>query len=165
MRATLAITLLLSVLDGFCQINALVTRVKDGDTFVALWGGKTHNCRISNIDAPELNQAFGTVSRDSLSRKVLGRIVRLDSAKNDLYGRVLVNVHLDGTRLDSLIIRKGWAWHYGAYSHDAMLANCMELACTQGIGLWRCGKSAACPPWLYRQYNHLNRLRFCVGCQ
>lgn len=164
MRVLLLITFALSALDCFCQINARVIRVKDGDTFVALWNGKTYDCRISNIDAPELKQSFGITSKDSLSRLVLGKIILLDSLKKDLYGRVLVNVYLGGMRLDSLMIRNGWAWHYANYSHDVILENCMELACIQGAGLWRCGKSKVCPPWVYRKYNYRNRLRYCVGC-
>lgn len=164
MRTILLITLIMSTLDCFCQINARVTRVKDGDTFVALWNGKTHNCRILNIDAPEIKQSFGVASRDSLSKLILGKVVILDSLKKDLYGRVLVNVRIQNMRLDSLMIRNGWAWHYVNYSHDVVLKNCMEFACTQGSGLWRCGKSTVCPPWLYRQYNYRNRLRYCVDC-
>jgi micrococcal nuclease len=164
MRIFVFSTLILSVLDGFCQINAHVVRVKDGDTFVALWGGKTYNCRLTNIDAPELKQSYGVASKDSLSQLVLGKMVTLDSLKKDLYGRVLVNVRLGSVRLDSLLIRKGWAWHYVGFSHDAMLENAMEIACTQGVGLWRCGKSTVCPPWLYRHFKTRNHLRYCVGC-
>jgi micrococcal nuclease len=165
MRATLVITLLMSVLDGFCQINARVVRVKDGDTFVALWGGKSYNCRLLNVDAPELKQAFGEASSDSLANSILGKTVTLDSIKNDFYGRVLVNVHLGNIQLDSLMIRKGWAWHYANYSNDNILALAMQEAVFEGIGLWKCGVQNVCPPWFYRKYNFWNKQRYCTGCQ
>ncbi|MBX9852691.1 MAG: thermonuclease family protein [Cytophagaceae bacterium] len=164
MKTTLLIILMLFSLNSFCQIKARVIRVKDGDTFVALWKGQTIDCRISNIDAPELKQNFGMSSRDSLSKLVLGKMVMLSDIKKDLYGRMLVNVRIENVRLDSLIIRNGWAWHYANYSKDTILKDCMTLACSEGAGLWRCGKSKVCPPWLYRKYKHHNRMRYCKGC-
>jgi len=164
MKTTLLITLMLFNLNSFCQTKARVTRVKDGDTFVALWDGKLHDCRLLNIDAPELKQSFGVASKDSLTKLILGKMVILEGLKKDLYGRVLVNVQIQNMRLDSLMIRNGWAWHYVNYSHDPVLENCMLLARTQGAGFWRCGKSTVCPPWLYRHYNYRNRLRYCTGC-
>lgn len=164
MRLLLLFSFLLAFLYSFGQISARVIRVKDGDTFVGLWNGKTYDCRLLNVDAPEIKQAYGASSRDSLSKLILGKIVAIDSLKRDLYGRVLVDVRLGNIRLDSLLIVKGWAWHYSAYSKDAVLANGMEAACSQGLGLWRCGKSMVCTPWLYRQFNARNKRRYCTSC-
>jgi len=146
------------------QKTARVVRVKDGDTFVAVWGGKAYSCRLLNVDAPELGQDYGTASRDSVSKVILGKLVSLDSTKKDLYGRILINVRLGNIRLDSLMVRKGWAWHYINYSHDPALALAMQLAIYDGLGLWSCGAITVCPPWLYRGYSYRNRLRYCKGC-
>lgn len=146
------------------QTNALVTRVKDGDTFVARWNGNSYDCRLSNVDAPELKQAYGITSKDNLSKILFGKTVTLDSLKKDLYGRVLVNVRVDGMRLDSLMIRKGWAWHYVIYSRDPMLHLAMQEAANDRLGLWSCGVAKVCPPWLYRKYTYRNKLIFCKGC-
>ena len=164
MRLLLLFSFLLALSTSFGQISCRVIRVKDGDTFVGLWNGKTYNCRLAHIDAPELKQAYGISSRDSLSKIILGNIVAVDSLKKDLYGRVLVNVRFGNIMLDSLLIAKGWAWHYSAYSKDTVLAMGMVGACAQGVGLWRCGKSMACAPWLYRQFNARNKRRYCTGC-
>ena len=164
MRLLLLFSFLVSFTDTFSQISARVIRVKDGDTFVGLWKGKTYDCRLVHVDAPEIKQAYGISSRDSLSKLILGKMVAIDSLKRDLYGRVLVDVRLGNIRLDSLLIVKGWAWHYSAYSSDAMLADRMVYACIQGVGLWRCGKSIVCPPWVYRKFNARNKRRYCTDC-
>lgn len=164
MRLLLLFSFLLAFLTSFGQISCRVIRVKDGDTFVGLWNGKTYNCRLAHIDAPELKQAYGISSRDSLSKIILGNIVAVDSLKKDLYGRVLVDVRFGNIRLDSLLIVKGWAWYYATYSNDTMLINCMFYACIHGAGLWRCGKSIVCPPWVYRRFCARNRRRYCTGC-
>ena len=38
----------------FAQTPARVIKVKDGDTYVLLMHGKQINCRLANVDAPEL---------------------------------------------------------------------------------------------------------------
>jgi endonuclease YncB( thermonuclease family) len=164
MKAISIIIHLLVFGSSMAQKNALVRRVKDGDTFVAVWNGKVYNCRLLNVDAPELKQAYGVEARDSISNLILGKTVRLDSIKLDLYGRVLVDVWVGGQRLDSLAVCNGWAWHYAQYSKSEGLKDSMELACAKGLGLWRCGKSMACPPWLYRKFHYRERLRYCSGC-
>lgn len=164
MRTKLILFLVFISFCAVAQKNARVTRVKDGDTFVAVWNGKAYSCRLSNIDAPELSQAFGVTSKDNLSNLILGKVVALDSLKKDLYGRVLVDAWIDGMRLDSLMIRKGWAWYYTGYSKDLVLSLAMEEAVSDKLGLWSCGTNKVCPPWLYRHYNYRNRLMYCKGC-
>ena len=164
MRRLLFFSLLVSGTDAFSQIHARVIRVKDGDTFVGLWNGKTYNCRLAHADAPEIKQAYGIAARDSVSTVILGKIVTIDSLKQDLYGRVLVHVHVGKMRLDSLVIARGWAWQYVAYSKDKMLAGCMSAAAAAGLGLWGCGASMACPPWLYRKFNMWSKRRYSFGC-
>lgn len=151
MKTSFLVLLLLSCMDGFSQMNARVVRVKDGDTFVALWNAKLHNVRINHVDAPELKQNYGLAALDSLNHLINGKIVQLDSVKIDLYGREIANVYVNGLRLDSIMIAKGWAWHYTEYSKDVMLENCMIKACNQGVGLWRCGKDKVLAPWIYRR--------------
>ena len=165
MRTLFIIISTLVCTSAFAQVKALVTRVKDGDTFVAMWNGKRYDCRLSNVDAPELKQSFGEASRDSIDKLLLGKTIALDSLKRDFYGRVLVNVHLGNVRLDSLVVRKGWAWHYANYSNDNNLTLAMQEAVFEGIGLWKCGVQNVCPPWFYRKYNFWNKQRYCTGCQ
>ncbi len=165
MKTKLIIISILISSYALAQKNAFVSRVKDGDTFTAVWDGKEYTCRFSNLDAPELKQNFGRNSKDSLSKLLLGKRVSLDSIKQDLYNRVLVNVRMGYVRLDSLLIRNGWAWHYIQYSKDPVLHLAMQEAAHNGIGLWHCGIYKVCPPWLYRKYDYRNQLKYCKGCK
>ncbi|MBY0426375.1 MAG: thermonuclease family protein, partial [Cytophagales bacterium] len=126
MRIALLITLLMPIMACYGQKDALVVRVKDGDTFVAVWDGVAYDCRLLNVDAPEMGQSFGVASRDSVAKIILGKMVSLDPVKKDLYGRTLVYVRLGNIRLDSLLIRNGWAWQYVGYSSDPVLNNAMK---------------------------------------
>lgn len=146
------------------QISIKVIEVHDGDTFKIIRFGKKVSCRMTNIDAPELKQGYGVASRDSLRALILNKTVIVDSLGTDLYKRMLVSVKVNGKRLDSLMIRKGWAWQYAAYSNDLMLSNCMQNAINEHLGLWICGKEKVCPPWLYRKYNVLNKYKYCNEC-
>ena len=164
MKAIAMIILVSVALSASGQKSALVTRVKDGDTFVAVWKGRSYYCRFSTIDAPEMKQSFGRASKDSLTKVILGKTVSLDSLKRDVYKRVLVNVQIGKTRLDSLVVRKGWAWQYLSYSNDPVLQMAMQEAIFDGLGLWGCGVTKVCPPWLYRHYDYRNQMRYCKGC-
>ncbi len=146
------------------QQEARVIRIKDGDTFVAEWKHRTYTCRLENVDAPELSQAYGYDAYQGLSRILSGNRIMITPHKKDLYGRMLVRVTVNGKRLDSMLIRRGFAWHYAAYSNDSVLKQCMQDAILDKTGLWRCGKESVCPPWLYRKYDYRNKRKYCTGC-
>jgi endonuclease YncB( thermonuclease family) len=161
---TFIITALISC-SMMAQTTARIIRVKDGDTFVGLWNGQKHDCRIANIDAPELKQPFGMEAKDSLSKCILGKTFILDSLKTDLFGRTIVIFKIDNKRIDSLAIHNGWAWQYIGYNDETMLANAMQEAIFEGKGLWKCGLGKVCPPWIFRQNRKRERTRFCMGCK
>lgn len=157
MRATTFIISLFVTYSLMAQTTAQIIRVKDGDTFVGLWNGKKHDCRIANIDAPELKQHFGQEAKDSLSKYILGKILILDSLKTDLFGRTIVTFKIDNKRIDSLAIANGWAWQYISYNDETILANAMQDAIFQGKGLWKCGLTKVCPPWIWRKFTKFNK--------
>lgn len=143
---------------------ARVVRVKDGDTYVLQSKQKSFTARLANVDAPETNQHYGMQATQNVSKLISGKLVEFDSIGTDKYNRVLVNIWLNGARLDSLEIRNGWAWLYVNYCNDAMLAKCQAIAVNDKLGFWVCGANAVCPPWLFRQYNYRNKLKYCKGC-
>lgn len=58
-------------------ITGRVVKVADGDTITILDAANVqHRIRLAGIDAPEKKQAFGNVSKQSLSRFVYGKSVR-----------------------------------------------------------------------------------------
>jgi micrococcal nuclease len=148
----------------FSQKTYKVISVHDGDTFEIIENGKRQSCRIANIDAPELKQSFGINSRDSIRSLILGKEIIIYPIGTDIYNRMIVSAKVKGLRIDSLIIQKGWAWHYSIYSKESLLADCMKTAMSQNLGLWSCGKQNVCPPWLYRKYNLLNKSKYCKSC-
>ena len=99
-----------------------------------------------------------------MSKLILGKVVSVDSSKQDIYGHMIASVKVDGKRLDSLMIRNGWAWNYDAYSKETMLRNCQELAIGERKGLWFCGKENVCAPWVYRQLNSRSKIIYCSKC-
>jgi len=65
-----------------------VVAVADGDTLTVLDSKKLqHKIRVAGIDAPEKGQPFGDRSKQSLSRAVMGKDVRIEWNKQDRYGR------------------------------------------------------------------------------
>ncbi len=149
----------------FASDTARVVRVIDGDTYVLRKGNVDFHARLMNIDAPELKQPFGYLSYIQVNRLLIGKTIQYDSIKKDLYGRTLFKGWLNNQRLDSLIIRNGWAWHYQTYSNDTMLHQCMINAINEKIGLWKCGMIGICPPSFWRSYDKKNRAKFCSGCK
>ena len=151
-----------------CQAQRMTTYVKrvlDGDTFICFQNGANRSCRIANIDAPELKQHFGINAYQNLCNLIYGKKILIDSVGTDRYERIIVFVRLGNRRLDSLLISTGYAWYYQEYSNDLMkLAAAMTRALNKGLGLWHCGKTNVCPPWLFRHYNYVNRLKYCKGC-
>ena len=146
------------------QKKAMVTRVVDGDTYDLFYNGKNHRVRIAHVDAPELKQHYGQTSALQVKQLLSWKAVIFDSLGKDLYGRTVGNLVIEGKRVDSIMVRNGWAWYNPTYGKDAVLEKCMQAAIDESKGLWICGKEKVCPPWLFRSYNYQNRLRYCAGC-
>lgn len=81
MKKLLTLAFLRTSINAFSQSMPLVTvrctRVIDGDTFEILWNGVKTNCRILNIDAPELKQDFGLKACDTLVKYLDRKLVFL----------------------------------------------------------------------------------------
>ena len=148
----------------FAQSAAKVLRVKDGDTYVLQDSVKTFTVRLLKIDAPEMKQKSGFDAYRFVTGLIGGRMVEYTGAKKDKYGRTLAALTINGQRVDSLIIANGWAWHYVNYDNEAMLDSLQQQAIRDSLGLWSCGSSSVCPPWLYRHYNAKNKMLYCKGC-
>ena len=92
----LTIALLLPCLSLADIITGRVVAITDGDTIRVLDTNNTQfNIRLSGIDAPEKKQAFGNVSKQSLSEMVVGRQVKVAYNKRGRYGRIIGKVLLN----------------------------------------------------------------------
>jgi micrococcal nuclease len=133
------VQLLILILVSCITVHAqLIVQVHDGDTYKVLLKGKVQTVRLQNVDAPEISQYFGKASRDSVAALIGLHTVQLEVQGSDIYGRLLVHIHVNGKRLDSLLIAKGWAWHYVAYSHNNDLSGYETEAKLKGLGIWHC---------------------------
>ena len=76
-------------------LTGRVVGVSDGDTITVLSAERVRNrIRLQGIDAPESGQAFGSVSKRTLSDLVFGQTVVVRFDKQDRYGRILGVVFL-----------------------------------------------------------------------
>ena len=164
MKCLVWVWLLCVSLHCYSQKSYKIISVHDGDTFQIIKKGKKQSCRIASIDAPELKQSFGIASRDNLRNLILNKTVFIDSLGTDLYQRQIVAVRVQNVSLDSLLVRTGFAWHYVAYSKNPQLKNLMQLSINEELGIWKCGIVGACPPWLFRKFNFINKARNCNRC-
>src|SRR3546814_10544178 len=85
--------------------------VHDGDTLgVSCGSGKPVKIRVADIDAPEIEQAYGLASRDALASRVQGQHVILHPRARDRYGRTVATTELDGRAVGLQLIADGLAW-------------------------------------------------------
>jgi endonuclease YncB( thermonuclease family) len=126
-----------------------VVGVNDGDTLTCLdESNQQQKVRLAEIDAPELSQDFGKVSREALATMVFGKTVEVVDDGKDRYGRWIGRLSVNGIDVNRQMVATGNAWHYAAYSHDDSLAALQTQAQAQRIGLW--AQPNPQPPWEYR---------------
>ncbi|MCX8131334.1 MAG: thermonuclease family protein [Clostridia bacterium] len=99
-------------------INALVTKVVDGDTIHIEYKKKKYKVRLLAVDTPEsveqgvAVQPYSKEAAQFLKNSVLNREVRLVFEKGikDRYGRLLAHVIADGKKhINSMLVRNGFA--------------------------------------------------------
>jgi hypothetical protein len=83
----------------------------DGDTLVC----NRQKVRLTNVYAPELNQAGGVAAKRRLQALVQGREIFLRSYGHDRYGRILAEAYVNGRRIEQVDIGprggRGSGWH------------------------------------------------------
>jgi micrococcal nuclease len=128
-----------------------VVKVKDGDTLELLsYDHQNIAVRLSEIDCPEKNQAFGQAAKQFTSDLCFGKMVRLVANSKDRYGRTVGQVSLeDDTNINYEIVKQGYAWQYRAYSKNMELAGLEEQARESKLGLWQDANPT--PPWNFRK--------------
>lgn len=105
------------------EYQAIIREIYDGDTVTAdidvglntwLHGQKL---RLYGVNAPEMrgdSKAQGTISRDWLREKVLGKsvIIRTHKDKTEKYGRWLAEIFIDGGCVNDSLVEVGLAVRY-----------------------------------------------------
>lgn len=130
--------ILLAVMVPAAEIRGKVVAVLDGDTVTVLddLDNAQFRIRLSGIDAPEKNQAFGTAAKKHLSGLVFGKVVSVRFKEVDRYGRIVGRIWLDGADVNLRMIRDGMAWHYSYFGKTPEYAEAERLARAEKRGLW-----------------------------
>jgi micrococcal nuclease len=117
-----------------------VERAIDGDTIVV--GNNTH-VRLLGINTPEKGEFYYQEAKDFLSNLTLNKTVKLEYGKDkqDLYGRTLAYIILDGKNLNIEQVRNGFAnlFIYDKDKHTLELENAWKECIASGENL--CEKS------------------------
>lgn len=151
--STLILAAALALTTALAQANLYrVVAVSDGDTIKVLNAERQQvKCRLHGIDAPESKQAYGQVSKTSLSDMVFGKNVEVEVLDQDQYGRFVCRIILNGVDVNKVQLQRGLAWHYSRYSKDASYAQAERTARQQRLGLWADLQATA--PWSFRREN------------
>ena len=137
-------------------LTGRVVGVHDGDTITVLDASRQqYKIRLAGIDAPESKQAFGTRSKQNLSKWVYDRQVIVEWNKRDRYGRTVGVILVDGHDVNLEQVRAGMAWWYRQYAKEQTPddRHLYELAENEAKaakrGLW--ADPAPVPPWEFRR--------------
>ena len=137
------------------ELQGKVVAIADGDTITVLDATNAqHRIRLQGIDAPEREQAFGTVSREHLANLVFGKRVTVQYSKRDKYGRIVGKVMVEGQDVCLEQVKAGLAWHYKEYQNEQspedrkLYAEAEQEARRARKGLWQDNSPQA--PWNYR---------------
>lgn len=134
------------------EINGKVVGITDGDTVVILDGTKTqHKVRLSDIDAPESKQPYGTKARQQLSDFVFGKEVTADCREKDKYGRDLCTIRIGDLDVNAEMVNAGAAWVYTKYNTREELPALQEAAKGAKRGLWSLPESQTVEPEQWRR--------------
>jgi endonuclease YncB( thermonuclease family) len=146
----LLLPLFLAVSPALADIRGKVVSVHDGDTLTVVIDRRQVRVRLTDIDAPELGQPFGTRSRQSLAELCFGKEARLDVRGQDRYNRSLARVTCAGRYANAEQVRRGYAWTFVRYARqDSPLYALEHEARSARRGLW--ADPAPVPPWAWRR--------------
>lgn len=129
-----------------------VVGVSDGDTFTCLTDENDQvKVRLAEIDAPEMDQPYGSRSKQALSDLIYSEFVKLSVQDTDRYGRTVARItRADGVDVNAEQVRAGAAWAYTKYLKDKSLLILEAEAKNSHRGLWALPTSDQMPPWEWR---------------
>ena len=128
---------------------AQVLRVVDGDSITVKIDETKYRIRLAEIDAPEMDQAWGEESKSALQEKLENEEVALEIIDVDRYSRLVARVFLNARQINREMLEEGHAWVYLEYLRDETLLDPEAKAKKKKVGLW--ASEAAVAPWLWRK--------------
>jgi endonuclease YncB( thermonuclease family) len=132
-------------------LEGRVVGVHDGDTVTLLMADHQQlKIRLAQLDAPEIGQAFGQRSKQSLSDMVFNKAIQVEKETIDKYGRTVGTIFVAGIDVNAEMIRRGAAWVYRKYAKDQLLFQLEAQAKKDKRGLWNLPENERIPPWEWR---------------
>lgn len=159
-RAILVCFCLLITTESHAADSYTVSYVYDGDTVkLSNAEGDEIKLRLTDIDAPERNQAYGLKSRRALIKLCQGNNIRVTAyiTGTDKYHRSLGKLQCNHIDASLYLAEHGLAWHYAQYSSKRSVYNAALKARQQKLGLW--ASDDAIPPWIWRK-NHTDEKHY-----
>ena len=129
--------------------SAEVLDIEDGDSITVRINQTNYRIRLAEIDAPEMDQAWGEESKSALQEKLGNEEVALEIIDVDRYSRLVARVFLNGRQINREMVEEGHAWVYLEYLRDETLLDPEGKAKKKKLGLW--ASEAAVAPWLWRK--------------
>ena len=105
--------------------TGVVIKVYDGDTITV--ATKLHypdytmyrfSVRLSGIDSPEIKaksvneKKLAVLSKDALTKQIIGKTVELKNVSMEKYGRLLADVYCNGIHINKWMLENGFAVPY-----------------------------------------------------
>lgn len=145
----LMLALLIPATSWATEWAGTVVGISDGDTLTVLNADKKQvKIRLTEIDAPESKQAFGTQSKQSLSELCFKKTVAVTDNGTDKYKRTLGRIRCEGVDANAEQVKRGMAWAYRQYLTDQSISDLEESAKAVKLGLW--ADNEPVPPWEFR---------------
>jgi endonuclease YncB( thermonuclease family) len=122
-----------------------VYKIADGDTFILDQNKQT--IRLFGLDAPEPQNCYGPESSTRLTQLLQKGQVQLKEPLVDHFGRVVALVYVDGTLINEILIREGFAAYRSepGSAKDLMLA-AHDYAESHHLGIYSSACTDTVPP-------------------
>ncbi|MCI5218837.1 MAG: hypothetical protein D3914_06520 [Candidatus Electrothrix sp. LOE2] len=136
------------------MISPKLLNVIDGDTIIISFLKRERKVRLYGIDSPELSQHYGDQAKEALSGLLSGNDLEITIYDKDKYGRDIGTVIANGSNINEILIRKGFAWVYNKYCRKSFCDGWRIIeqeAKKAKKGLWK--NPDPKPPWEWRKSN------------
>lgn len=130
------------------KLSGVVESCHDGDTCRISVKNRSLKVRFSGIDAPEIKQPEGQMSKSYLDGLILNKIVNLE-CEGKSFDRTTCLVFLGDQNINREMVKEGFAWDSPKYS-KGIYREFMLKAQEQKLGIW---KSVTESPYCFRHKN------------